>query len=90
MSPMPPPWPPGIGAAFFSSGSSLTRASVVSMRAAIEPAFCSAVRTTFVGPLLHPCATQELLNAGFPISGLSFVMSNRDDTDHGRVIKVNN
>src|SRR5206468_3105957 len=50
MSPMPPPCPPGIGAPFFSSGISATRASVVSISDAIDPAFCSAVRTTLVGP----------------------------------------
>ncbi len=44
----PPPCPPGMGASFFS-GISATRASVVSISAAIEPALVSAVRTTFVG-----------------------------------------
>src|SRR5208337_1977891 len=44
----PPPCPPGIGASFFS-GISATRASVVSINDAIEPALVSAVRTTLVG-----------------------------------------
>src|SRR5246127_1142225 len=42
-----PPGPPGAGFSF--SGNSVTNASVVSKRAAIEAAFCSAVRTTLVG-----------------------------------------
>src|SRR6266851_343403 len=49
MSPIPPPCPPGIGAASFFSGSSEIRASVVSISEAIDPAFCNAVRTTFAG-----------------------------------------
>jgi len=48
MSPMPPA-PPGIPASLFSSGISLTRASVVSSSPAIELAFCNAARTTLVG-----------------------------------------
>src|SRR6266850_3338878 len=48
MSPMPP-WPPGAGAFFSFSGISVTRHSVVSNRPAIEAAFCSAVRVTFLG-----------------------------------------
>jgi hypothetical protein len=46
--PPPPPCPPGIGASFFS-GISATRASVVSINDAIEPALVSAVRTNFEG-----------------------------------------
>src|SRR6516165_2621047 len=42
-----PPAPPEAGFSF--SGISVTNASVVSMRAAIEAAFCSAVRTTLAG-----------------------------------------
>jgi hypothetical protein len=41
MSPMPPP-PPGMdGAPLLGSGFSVTTASVVSSRPAMEPAFCS-------------------------------------------------
>jgi len=46
---MPPPW--GIAGSFFSSGISDTRASVVSISEAIEPAFCNAVRVTLVGSM---------------------------------------
>src|SRR5438105_14309815 len=49
--PMPPPWPPGIGASFFSSGISETSASVVSNSEAIDEEFCSAERTTFAGSM---------------------------------------
>jgi hypothetical protein len=42
-----PPAPPEAGFSF--SGISVTNASVVSMRAEIEAAFCSAVRVTLVG-----------------------------------------
>jgi hypothetical protein len=45
---MPSMPPPPMGASFFS-GISATRASVVSINDAIEPALVSAVRTTFVG-----------------------------------------
>ena len=41
---MPPPCPGAAGASFFS-GISETRASVVRLRLAMEPAFCRAVRT---------------------------------------------
>src|SRR5271165_6740697 len=45
-----PPMPPGPPEAGFSfSGNSVTNASVVSKRAEIEAAFCSAVRVTLVG-----------------------------------------
>ena len=40
-----------MGGSFFSSGISETRASVVSIRDAIEPAFCRAVRVTLVGSM---------------------------------------
>src|SRR5689334_18952734 len=56
-----PPGPPGAGFSF--SGSSVINASVVSKRAEIEAAFCSAVRVTLVGsttPALH----QVLVFAG--------------------------
>ena len=45
-----PPMPPGppAGASFFSSGISETMASVVRRSEAIDAAFCSAERTTFV------------------------------------------
>src|SRR5256885_1301576 len=46
MSGMPWPWPPP---PFFSSTSSATIASVVSIRPATDEAFCSAVRLTLVG-----------------------------------------
>src|SRR5260370_27032474 len=42
-----PPGPAGPGFSF--SGNSVTNASVVSIRAEIEAAFCSAVRVTLVG-----------------------------------------
>ena len=45
--PMPPPMPPGIAGALSSSGSSEMSASVVSMRPAMEEAFCKAERVTF-------------------------------------------
>jgi len=47
MPPMPPP--PGIAGAAFFFGASATMASVVSMRAAMEEAFCRAARVTFFG-----------------------------------------
>ncbi len=49
--PMPPMPPGGMPppASLFSSGISLTSASVVSSSAAIEAAFCNAARTTLVG-----------------------------------------
>ena len=42
--------PPPAGAAALGSGISETMASVVSMRPAIDAAFCSAVRITFCDP----------------------------------------
>ena len=48
--PSGPPWPPGAGADFFS-GISQTIASVVSIRPAIDAAFCSAERVTFAGSI---------------------------------------
>ncbi len=47
---MPPCGGPA-GIAGFSSGISQTMASVVSARAAMELAFCSAVRVTLVGSM---------------------------------------
>ena len=58
MPPMPPP--PGMpppADSFFSSGISLTSASVVSRSDAIDDAFCSAERTTLVGSMT-PDATR--------------------------------
>ena len=50
--PLIPPIPPGIaGLPLSSSGSSETIASVVSMRPAIEAAFCNAVRVTLAGSI---------------------------------------
>ena len=46
-----PPGPPPPGASFFSSGMSAIMASVVSSRDAIDAAFWSADRTTFVGSI---------------------------------------
>lgn len=46
----PPCSPPPAGA-FLSSGTSETRASVVSIRAAMDAAFCRAVRVTLVGSI---------------------------------------
>ncbi len=49
-----PPMPPmsGIGGADSSLGASVTMASVVSSRPAIEVAFCSAARVTLVGSMM--------------------------------------
>ena len=47
----------GGGASFFFSGISATTASVVSMSAAIDEAFWSAVRTTLVGSMT-PASTR--------------------------------
>ena len=47
---MPPPG--GIAPAFFFSGISATRASVVSSRLAIDAAFWSAERVTFAGSMM--------------------------------------
>ena len=50
--PLMPPMPPGIaGLPLSSSGISETMASVVSIRPAIEAAFCRAVRVTFAGSI---------------------------------------
>jgi len=49
--PMPPPWPPGIGGSFFSSGISETSASVVRSSEAMDDEFWSAERTTFAGSM---------------------------------------
>ena len=50
--PLMPPMPPGIaGLPLSSSGSSETMASVVSIRPAIEAAFCNAVRVTLAGSM---------------------------------------
>src|SRR5207302_1945097 len=57
MPPMPPP-PPGIGGAFSFSFFSTTTHSVVSSSAAMEAAFCSAVRVTLVGSIT-PAATRD-------------------------------
>jgi len=51
------PWPPGMGAGFFS-GMSATMASVVSIREAMEEAFWSAVRVTLVGSIT-PATTRS-------------------------------
>src|SRR5713101_7718460 len=49
---MPPPWPAPAAAAFIpSSLMSATRASVVSIRAAMDAAFCSARRVTLAGSI---------------------------------------
>lgn len=48
--PMPPPPPAGIGGS--GSGTSVTRLSVVSIRAATEAAFCSALLDTLVGSMM--------------------------------------
>jgi hypothetical protein len=56
MSPMPPP--EGIAGPFCSSLISDIRASVVSSKAAIDAAFCNAVRVTFVGSMT-PAATRS-------------------------------
>ncbi len=45
-------------AGFLGSGASVTAASVVSRSPAIDAAFCSAVRTTFVGSMI-PAATRS-------------------------------
>src|SRR6266550_398651 len=51
---MPPMPPGGIGGVFSFSGISVTNASVVSNRPAMDAAFCSALRVTFVAfALLH-------------------------------------
>ena len=58
-----PPWsPPGIGAAFFS-GISQIMASVVSIKALIEAAFCRAERVTLVGSMT-PAFTRSSYSAG--------------------------
>ena len=63
MPSMPPPpcWCPPPAASFFS-GISEIMASVVSIRPAIDAAFCSAVRVTFVGSMT-PAVNQVLVDA---------------------------
>jgi hypothetical protein len=56
---MPPMPPGGIGGVFSFSGISVTNASVVSNRPAMEAAFCSAVRVTLVGSTI-PAFTRSL------------------------------
>src|SRR5260370_41372773 len=60
--PQGPPGPPPAAADFLSSSlSSATRASVVSIRPAIEAAFCRARRGTFGGEMAAALATSAYL-----------------------------
>src|ERR671935_177061 len=56
----------GAAAAAFSSGRSVTSASVVSSRPATDAAFFSAERSTFVGSMIPACSmpTNPILQAG--------------------------
>ena len=65
-----PPMPPGgiAGPAFSFSGTSVTNASVVSNRPAIDAAFCNALRVTLVGSTMPAfrgaAAVRDALAAG--------------------------
>ena len=66
--PLMPPIPPGIaGLPLSSSGSSETIASVVSIRPAIDAAFCNAVRTTL--ERCPPELSADLVDRGIMLAG---------------------
>src|SRR5436305_842752 len=71
--------PCGIGgASFFSSGMSVTNASVVSRSEAMDAAFSSATRSTFAGSMMPACSmsTNSMVSASKPrvatVSALTF------------------
>ena len=59
---MPPPWPPGIGASFFSSGISDTSASVVSSSDAMDDEFYKRLGEHFTAA--------QIVELGFTCAGV--------------------